>query len=77
MQLVLLASLGMPGVASHRLGAAISAHLSKPVKISSVFKPSVNSARHGLAKGPLPCEAMTHTKCSPGAYAFWSPMITS
>jgi CheY-like chemotaxis protein len=37
-KLVMLTSLGLLGMANHHLDAAISAHLSKPVKISDLFK---------------------------------------
>jgi signal transduction histidine kinase/CheY-like chemotaxis protein len=37
-QLVMLTSLGLLGMANHPLDSAISAHLSKPVKISDLFK---------------------------------------
>jgi signal transduction histidine kinase/CheY-like chemotaxis protein len=37
-KLIMLTSLGLLGTANHHLGAAISAHLSKPVKSSDLFK---------------------------------------
>jgi signal transduction histidine kinase/CheY-like chemotaxis protein len=52
MQLVLLTSLGVPGVASQRLGAAISAHISKPVKISSLFKTLSELRSSRRSEGP-------------------------
>jgi signal transduction histidine kinase/CheY-like chemotaxis protein len=53
-QLVMLTSLGLPGMANHHLDAAISAHLSKPVKISDLFKilRRVSSSRDSAAAAP-------------------------
>jgi signal transduction histidine kinase/CheY-like chemotaxis protein len=53
-QLVMLTSLGLPGMANHHLDAAISAHLSKPVKISDLFKVlrRLSSSRDSAAAAP-------------------------
>ena len=60
-QLVMLTSLGLVGMANQHLDAAISAHLSKPVKISDLFKtlrklssPRDSAAAPALHRDDLP-----------------------
>jgi signal transduction histidine kinase/CheY-like chemotaxis protein len=55
-QVVMLTSLGPLGMANHPIDAAISAHLSKPVKVSDLFKilRKLSSSRDSGAASALP-----------------------
>jgi CheY-like chemotaxis protein len=74
-KLVMLTSLGLPGMANHQLDAAISAVSRNPSRSPIFSKFLANYLRRRTARRPLSCAAMTCPKTPPRACAFSLPMI--